>query len=404
MEIVFLTFGAAGDVLPVIALAEEARSRGHSSAIATESRWLGALHERGLPAIDLGEREGDAGAESGSLSFLSRVAAPMSERAYRVLCRRLSDKRLDALVGHHIAFATPWLARAAGVPWAMVAVAPASWTSLEQVTTYPGMPERDHHPDWYMRPAVALGSALTSRVVDPAVNRVRQKLGLAPGKRVVFDEMFSGARNLGLWSPEFRPPAGDDAPGSVVCGFPPAAKGTGLSRRVQAFLSGGAAPIVVTMGTSIPGGASRVVERAVKAGRALGRRVLVLGREGEPDRGRDVNAVCFSRFEPIEAVLPKAAAIVHHGGLGTVGAALRAGRPMVCVPHLHDQFDNAARCARLGASVTVRKRGATVGALSGALDGVLKDERIRGACAALSERVRREDGARRAVDEIEAMT
>jgi rhamnosyltransferase subunit B len=51
---------------------------------------------------------------------------------------------------------------------------------------------------------------------------------------------------------------------------------------------------------------------------------------------------------PHELLFPRASAIVHHGGVGTTGQALRSGRPMLVVPFAHDQPDNADRMRRLG--------------------------------------------------------
>ncbi len=47
-------------------------------------------------------------------------------------------------------------------------------------------------------------------------------------------------------------------------------------------------------------------------------------------------------------VLPRAAAFVHHGGIGTTAQALAAGVPQLVVPLAHDQPDNAVRVRRLG--------------------------------------------------------
>ena len=53
-------------------------------------------------------------------------------------------------------------------------------------------------------------------------------------------------------------------------------------------------------------------------------------------------------FAPFSQLLPRCAALVHHGGIGTSSQALRAGTPQLVVPHAHDQPDNAARLVRLG--------------------------------------------------------
>jgi rhamnosyltransferase subunit B len=53
-------------------------------------------------------------------------------------------------------------------------------------------------------------------------------------------------------------------------------------------------------------------------------------------------------FVPLRRLLPQAAALIHHGGIGTTAEALRAGTPQLVVPLAHDQFDNAARVTALG--------------------------------------------------------
>ena len=53
-------------------------------------------------------------------------------------------------------------------------------------------------------------------------------------------------------------------------------------------------------------------------------------------------------YAPFSELFPRAAAVVHAGGIGTTGLAMHAGRPMLVVPHAHDQPDNAHRLARLG--------------------------------------------------------
>ncbi|MCA1616582.1 MAG: hypothetical protein LC800_21310 [Acidobacteria bacterium] len=63
--------------------------------------------------------------------------------------------------------------------------------------------------------------------------------------------------------------------------------------------------------------------------------------------------VAAFEYAPFGAVLPRAAVVVHHGGVGTTGQSLRAGRPQLVVPFSHDQFDNGARAARLGAARTL---------------------------------------------------
>lgn len=63
--------------------------------------------------------------------------------------------------------------------------------------------------------------------------------------------------------------------------------------------------------------------------------------------------VHVERFVPQNDVLPHAAAVVCHGGSGTVLGALAIGAPMIVTPMFADQPYNAARVEALGAGVAL---------------------------------------------------
>jgi hypothetical protein len=55
-------------------------------------------------------------------------------------------------------------------------------------------------------------------------------------------------------------------------------------------------------------------------------------------------------FVPHHLVLRHMAAVISHGGLSTITAALTAGVPLLCIPQGRDQSDNAERLAASGAA------------------------------------------------------
>ena len=98
---------------------------------------------------------------------------------------------------------------------------------------------------------------------------------------------------------------------------------------------------------------------------------------------------------PHSLLMPRAAAIVQQCGIGTLGQALRAGRPILAVPFAHDQPDNAWRATRLGVARTIPAQ--RYGARRAERElGHLLDDPVYGARAhTVGEEVRDEDGARR---------
>ncbi|HEX5502282.1 MAG TPA: nucleotide disphospho-sugar-binding domain-containing protein, partial [Thermomicrobiales bacterium] len=91
-------------------------------------------------------------------------------------------------------------------------------------------------------------------------------------------------------------------------------------------------------------------------------------------------------YLPLGALLPGAAALVHHGGIGTTAQGLAAGVPHLVMPMSHDQPDNAARLRRLGVGAALAPRRFTGRAVADALDGLLGSEAVLGRCRALAAR------------------
>jgi rhamnosyltransferase subunit B len=85
-------------------------------------------------------------------------------------------------------------------------------------------------------------------------------------------------------------------------------------------------------------------------------------------------------------LLPRARALVHHGGIGTAAQAFAAGIPQLITPFAHDQFDNAARVERLGCGFQMDSH-ASAEAMLESLKRLLEDERIQRNCAAFRPRV-----------------
>jgi rhamnosyltransferase subunit B len=113
--------------------------------------------------------------------------------------------------------------------------------------------------------------------------------------------------------------------------------------------------------------------------------------------------VCVAGYLPFSQVLPRAAMLVYHGGIGTLAQTIKAGIPHLVVPNGHDQFDNGFRIERLGLGRSIpqtRYRRRTVAA---ALRSMLADERLRARCRDYSTRVDPDAALRRACELIESL-
>jgi UDP:flavonoid glycosyltransferase YjiC (YdhE family) len=87
---------------------------------------------------------------------------------------------------------------------------------------------------------------------------------------------------------------------------------------------------------------------AVEASDRLGQRGILLTKYAEQLPAKLPPSVRHFGFVPMSKLLPRTAALVHHGGIGSCAQGLAAGVPHVVQPMSYDQFDNSRRLARLG--------------------------------------------------------
>jgi vancomycin aglycone glucosyltransferase len=113
---------------------------------------------------------------------------------------------------------------------------------------------------------------------------------------------------------------------------------------------------------------------AIEAIRSQGRRVLIS--RGWADLALiDDGDDCFVIGEVNhQALFPRVAAVIHHGGAGTITTAARAGTAQVVVPQIADQPYWAGRVADLGIGAAHDGPTATVESLSAALTTALAPE------------------------------
>jgi rhamnosyltransferase subunit B len=249
------------------------------------------------------------------------------------------------------------------------------------------------------------------RMVRPwcaEVFRLRADLGISPGHPdPFFDGQWSPRLNLALFSKVLARPQPDWPPHTVVTGFPyfdRGDQGEGMADDLRSFLDAGSPPVVFTLGSSGAYDAGSFYRESAKAAIRVGvRAILLIGKDerNRPDRALPEN-VFVTEYAPYSELFPRAAAVVHQGGVGTVGQTLRAGVPMIVMPFSHDQPDNADRVRRLGVARVIDRRRYAAGHAANELRRLLGDQRYRERATAVGKIVRAEDGVRSACDALEA--
>lgn len=410
MRALLITGGSSGDVNPFLAVGQALRRRGHEVVVLVNPYYAQAVRDAGLETRPLGEatpttivrdRPELMGAWSGPATLLRDLVIPAVGPALAATESAIREVQPAVVVRHPICLGCDWIAQRHGVPVATLALSPVSWFSAHDPSLY--MPIDVRLPPWLMRARIKVIRAVLRSLVDRPLFAVADQFGLPRRRNVFYDALTGGDLNLALWSPHFRGPAPDDPPHGRICGF----AWYDRHREIEAtasdvahFLDDGEAPLVFTLGTAAVHVSGNFYSAAADACRRLGRRGLLL--TGRPeyaprDLPRGVRAFAYA---PYSEVMPRAAANIHQGGIGTTAQALRAGRPMVIVPFAHDQFDNAARVRRLGVGLTLGRSRVSGRSLEAVLRRVLEDKERLSRAGDLGRTLSGECGAASAADEI----
>jgi UDP:flavonoid glycosyltransferase YjiC (YdhE family) len=174
---------------------------------------------------------------------------------------------------------------------------------------------------------------------------------------------------------------------------------------LDAFLDAGAAPIVFTLGSSAVFVARDFYRQAVEITQRLGHRAVLLTGKlvGDPGLGSLPREIFATEYAPYSTLFPRAAAVVHQGGIGTLAQAMRAARPMLVVSFSHDQPDNGERAEKRGIGRHVPRAKFSVERGVEALRELLSDPAYARAASDVARQMEREDGVGAACTRLEAL-
>jgi sterol 3beta-glucosyltransferase len=399
MRILLVTAGSRGDVEPFAALARRAAASGHEVRLAAPDRSgvdLDGIDVRSLEVDYSAMIESQGVSPLAAMRNLREVVRPVMRGVIVNAAHAAREFRPDVIVSHPKVLSAPLIADALGIPHVLVEMVPAMTPTREfpaagTVTRSLGPLNRLTY-----RAASAAGAMFRAEVDEAA-----SVMGAARPRR----ESAPAATLLPISPAILERPA--DWPGSVTLTGPwrsPVTDATAPTPdpAVDAFLRGG--PFAYAGFGSMAAGDPAARGRAlVTAARARGIRLLVatgLGGIVVPDdvRGDDV---LVTRAADHAVVLPRAVAAIHHGGIGTVQAAMAAGTVSVIVPFIADQPFWGAHLHRRGlgpAAIPHRRIDADRVA-----EALAEAPRYEAAVASVAERMSHEDGTGEALRVLEAV-
>jgi rhamnosyltransferase subunit B len=418
--VIATAWGVPGDVMPYIAVGTELQKRGHDVTLISNPFFEGQARAADLSFVPVGTVEQyHALVEDPGLwdrrTYLNaglKHVLPTVEGFYHAVVETHRPGETTLLASRP----GTWIAREKlGIPSVSFLLSPCALSRLDPMHPSRPLPawanligrsrwglrllhglkaRRDWIRAWLGRPVLP-GFATT---LLAEIYRVRSLAGLPPQPASI--EAVRPAFAIALWPSWFSPAQKDWPPDIRVSGFP--VKPGPPARSVVPERANGSRPIVYMRG-SAASHQKTFFDEAVQCSLRLGRPgVLVTPHAADVPSDLPPTVMHLS-FAPLDELFGRSAAVVHHGGVGTMACAIAAGIPQVVVPIVGEQFDLGYRMERLGVGSMLTQTPVTAARLARKLQRLCGSERVRRRCESLRDRLATEDGCSRAADWIEEL-
>ena len=406
MRVLLMTLGTRGDVQPFVTLAAGLKADGHEPVVSSSTPFRLLAEEQGVPFapldLDFTELQNSATGravmkgEFRALLDAVKQVKPMYAASLRDQARVVDETKPDVLLTHPKTLGGRHIAEWKGIPHADSLVVPG-YTRTE---AFPPIPLTwTGTPGWLNRQMYRMIPAAT-RMFKGTVNDWRNGAGLSPAP--LWD---GGSRTLYGYSPSVVPNPSDWPTTARAVGYwlpdPPVAF-DGDPDLVD-FIAGGEPPVFIGFGSMVDDDPRALGSLITDAVARTGRRAVVQAGQGliEADSSE---TMYVAGTVPHGWLFPQMACIVHHGGSGTTGEAIRSRKPQVVVPFSVDQPFWAKRMEMHGvAPGPIPRRKLTADSLAAAIAKCVGDPAMAQAAERLGDAVWEEDGVAAAVDYLESL-
>ena len=380
----------------MVAIGRQLRRQGHEVVISLAEPYVEVAESAGLivePVISREEFETVLDDPAvwkpirGVWKILNQVAADFTS-LHDAVIRKHHRPGDTILVSHPLDFASRvFREQDSSTPLVDVHLAPAT-------IRVPSAPARlspwwfeVSRPEWAVKASYWIADRLViDRALSPAIEKLRQQYGLPRISRYVDQWWLSPDRILAMYTEWFAPESARASDQLRFVGFPLDDGWTNHRGNDEQEFDD--APIVFTAGTAHQH-SKDFFRQAVDACSKLNRPGLLLSTHRDNFPASLPSFIKTLSFAPLGQLLPKASAIVHHGGIGTTSQAFVSGIPQIVRPNAFDQFDNATRVQRLGCGLWLRKDRE----LAEAIGRVLNDSGIKNRCEEVAGRFSSNSGA-----------
>ncbi len=418
MKFLFTTFEGGGHVPPALLVARRLIENGHEVLLVSDEANRSQASRQAVP-FRTWTRAPNRPALGGRDDPLDDWRARWPPSVVRAVCDAvicgpaglyaadtldlIAELRPDVVVSNELLFGVMAACEATATPLALLTA--NVWCFPTRLDTPPFGPGFPPATSAFQRRRESGARDLIARWYDaglPRLNAARAGLGLPPLQRTL--DQLNAARLVILGAGAGFDFGAIPPPEPFAYAGPLGEAPTWAKTSADSGLLASNRPNVLVSFSTTYQGQERVIDRSIAALASLPvRGIVTLGPAIDPASVRRAPNVTVVAAADHDVIVPRCAAMICHGGHGTILRPLMFGVPVVCLPMGRDQPENAQRIASRGAGIRL-PRGASAGRIRRAVCKLLHDPTYARNAKTLGDALRAEDdGGRSAAAMLEAL-
>jgi len=336
MKIAIVVNGTRGDVQPMLALATGLIKNGHEIILCAPPENEELAKRYNCPFVPFGPNYKELFKENAKLKGGATAAPKPKEmkletgKQIDLLPKIIKDSDLVLGVGFVLGVQT--VADILKIPYRFVIF-------------YPILLGTSKSDPFFNRLMFGFGKSMTNMVIKSFINKKRASIGLSPINDVW--DNWMGDHVIVACDKELNAVREGVSFSFIQTGYMLLPSQTGLPVNVETFLNTGKPPVYIGFGSNPVSRPEKFSDIFYEVSKVTNQRLIVSkGWADLPEN--NTSDVLYVDEMPFELLFPRLAAIIYHGGTGTMAAAARAGIPQVAFPFMADQFENRKQIVKLG--------------------------------------------------------
>jgi len=414
LDISIASAGSRGDVQPYVALGVGLQEAGHKVRFLAPSDYQSLARQHHLAFVDLGgSMQSVAQGLEGQLERGNMLKIMFKMRgAAAELIGEATERSVEASNGSELILGglgalsiAVTASETLGIPYLPAFLYPFTPTSEFASVLSPIRSGR--MPGWANRATFRFAQQMMWQALRSADNKARQeRLGIEGSSLWGPFSRFQDSKVPVLYGYSKHvipvPPDWDDSNKVTGFWFLKPAREWQPSSSLREFLESGAPPVYIGFGSMVNQDPNETVKMVISSLEKSGQRGIVGSGWGGIQDGHLPGFVHVVGSVPHTWLFPRMAAVVHHGGVGTTAAGLRAGVPSIVTPFFGDQPYWGHRVFELGVGPKpIPRKQLDSDRLGSAIRTAVSDGAMKEKAAELGSKIRNEDGVSEAVRVLE---